>query len=210
MNYVQYGCGHHAPARWKNYDSSPTILFERAPVLGRFFSKNAARFPANVRRGDIVRGLPVAPESADGVYCSHTLEHLALDDFRAALRNTFAMLKPGGVFRLVLPDLEFIIRAYVADPRPTAAHEFMEQTMLGVPSRPHGLWGFMKGWLGGSHHLWMWDFKALSHELESVGFTAIRRASFGDSTDRMFDDVECLDRWTNCLGIECIRPHPKA
>lgn len=205
MNYVQYGCGHHAPATWLNFDSSPTILLERLPVLGRFVTKNAARFPANVRRGNIVRGLPLPDAAADAVYCSHTLEHLALDELRAALRNTFRLLKPGGVFRFVLPDLEFIARRYVDNRDPQAAHRFMEESMLGIPVRSRGFYSFVKDWLGGSKHLWMWDYKAMAHELHRAGFVDIRRATFGDSAYPFFNDVEQSDRWTNCLGVECRR-----
>lgn len=203
---VHYGCGHEAPADWLNFDSSPTIIFERLPLVGRFVKKNATCFPANVHRGDIVRGPLVPPGSAALVYCSHTLEHLALEAFHAALRHTFVMLRPGGRFRLVLPDLEFCARAYLADSVPTAAHAFMEQTMLGVRHRPRGLREFIRHWLGGSEHLWMWDFKSIRYELEAAGFTGIRRASFGDSTDARFKSVETRGRWNNALGVECVRP----
>jgi predicted SAM-dependent methyltransferase len=71
-------------------------------------------FPPNVRYGDIVKGLPVHAGSAAGVYASHVLEHLALDDLRTALRNTSAMLQAGGVFRLVVPDLEQLVHYYLA------------------------------------------------------------------------------------------------
>ena len=53
--YVQYGCGFSAPEGWKNFDASPTLQFERLPVIGRLFTKNASRFPENVRYGDIVK-----------------------------------------------------------------------------------------------------------------------------------------------------------
>jgi SAM-dependent methyltransferase len=206
MTYVQYGCGHHAPPSWENFDSSPTILFERLPLVGGLCAKNAVRFPANVRRGNIVRGLPLPPASADAIYCSHTLEHLALDELRQALRNTFTLLKPGGVFRFVLPDLEFIARRYLTSSDSHAAHRFMEEAMLGLPFRPRSLYDFVKSWLGGSKHLWMWDQKAMEHELAAAGFGSIRRASFGDAADSMFSAVEQADRWTDCLGMECRRP----
>lgn len=204
--HVQYGCGHEAPETWLNFESSPTLVLERLPLLGRFIRKNAARFPANVRRGDIVRGPLVPTGSAALVYCSHTLEHLALEDCRAALRHTLAMLRPGGRFRLVLTDLEALARTYVTDESPTVAHAFMENTMLGVPRRARGLAAFLHGWLGGSHHLWMWDYKALRHELVAAGFTEIRRAKFGDSTEPRFSEVEDEGRWAGALGIECMRP----
>ena len=206
MSYVQFGCGHDAPESWLNFDTSPTIILERLPVFGKIYSKNDARFPANVRRGNIVKGLPVAMHSASGVYCSHTLEHLALEEFRTALRQTKAMLKPGGYFRLVVPDLAYSIGRYNDSDSPTAAHQFLEETMLGRHTRPRGLGALLKQWLGGSEHYWMWDYPAMAHELNEAGFVEIRRAAFGDSPDPRFSEVEAESRWTDCLGVECRAP----
>jgi hypothetical protein len=56
---------------------------------------------------------------------------------------------------------------------------------------------------GNSQHLWMWDYNSLTKELDDCGFVKIRRAQFGDSSEPMFKDVEDLDRWEGCLGVEC-------
>ena len=72
-------------------------------------------FPANVEYGDIVKGLPVPTGSCRGIYSSHVLEHLALNDLRKALRETHRLLAEGGTFRLVVPDLEHEARTYLAD-----------------------------------------------------------------------------------------------
>lgn len=204
--YVQYGCGWSAPAGWRNFDASPTLRFERLPLVGRLYRRNARRFPDDVEYGDIVKGLPIGPESCDGVYCSHILEHLALQDFRAALRNTLAILRPRRTFRLVVPDLEIYCRRYLEDRQPEAAFRFLRDTCLGEESRPRSLGAFVTAWLGNSKHLWMWDFRSIARELESAGFTAIRRASFGDSGDPMFARTEDPDRWADCLGVECVKP----
>ena len=74
---VQYGCGWYAPEGWRNFDASPTLRFERIPLLGRLYTKNTERFPENVEYGDIVAGLPISDNSCQAVYCSHILEHLA-------------------------------------------------------------------------------------------------------------------------------------
>jgi SAM-dependent methyltransferase len=204
--FVQYGCGMSAPPGWRNFDASPTLRFERLPLVGRLYAKNRTRFPENVEYGDIVRGLPVPPSSCEGVYCSHVLEHLALTDFRLALRNTWRILVPGGLFRMVLPDLEQSVKAYSADPTEAAAPAFMQETGLGVESRATGLGGLLASWLGNSRHLWMWDFKSIEPELRASGFVAIRRASFGDGSEPAFREVEDEERWNGCLGVECRRP----
>jgi hypothetical protein len=45
--YVQYGCGWSAPKEWVNYDASPTLKWERIPILGRYTKE-----PGQRRMGD--------------------------------------------------------------------------------------------------------------------------------------------------------------
>jgi SAM-dependent methyltransferase len=161
------------------------------------------KFPTNVRYGDIVKGLPFSPNSVELLYCSHVLEHLALCELRQALMNCFRYLKPGGIFRFVLPDLEFMANQYINSSSPEAVLEFMRVTYLGKEERQRGIIAFLKEWLSGSQHLWMWDFKSLSLELEHVGFTNIRRAYLSDSGIAAFSELEQPDRWLNELGIQC-------
>jgi len=201
--YVQYGCGLSAPAGWRNFDASPTLQLQRIPIIGRIVTSRTPHFPHNVEYGDVTRGLPLRNESCVAVYCSHVLEHLALDDFRKALTETNRLLSIGGVFRLVVPDLERCIQHYVKSDSHDAAVEFMKETMLGKASRSRGFAQFLREWLGNSHHLWMWDYKSLRHELVAAGFMNIRRAQYGDSPDPAFLEVEEETRWAGCLGIEC-------
>ena len=206
LQYVQYGCGwnpHHAPKNWRNFDASPTLRFERIPLLGRLIKKNKTRFPQNVEYGDIIYGLPVVENSCKVVYCSHVLEHLSLEDFRRAVRNTYKILEPGGTFRFVVPDMEYYIQEYINDPSYERANNFMKNTRLGKEKRNRSLKQFFFEWLGNSQHLWMWDYKSLKYELEQADFVEVRRAQFADSTEPMFKKVEFWERWENCLGIEC-------
>ncbi len=203
--YVQYGCGWCAPTGWLNFDASPALRFERLPFVGAVYTKNAKRFPPHIRYGDITRGLPVAPNSCSAIYCSHILEHLALDDFEAALQNTFKYLKPGGVLRLVVPDLAQLARDYLADGSAQAAPRFMEASGLGKNRRARGLRGLLSAWLGNSTHLWMWDEKAMTEQLKKHGFKNIRRAYFGDADDTKFNEVEEKGRFEGCLAMQCER-----
>ena len=162
-------------------------------------------FPPNVEYGDIVKGLPVPEASCAGLYCSHVLEHLSLSDFRLALRNSHRLLFEGGVFRLVVPDLEHMVHSYLSGEGQSVCINFMEQTGLGHVTRSRGIAGFLREWIGNSGHLWMWDFKGLAAELKESGFWNIRRALPGDSADFRFLEVEDVGRWVNCLGVECVR-----
>lgn len=192
------------PDGWINFDCSPTLIIQKLPIAGSIIRTVCkTKFSKSVRYGDIVRGLPVGDHTAKGVYCSHVLEHLSLHDLRVALRNTHRILLPGGIFRMVLPDLRHIAAKYVGDETPAAAIDFMKETMLGKERRARGFSGLLRTWIGNADHLWLWDYQSLSKELIDVGFSSVRRAYFQDSLDPCFNAAERADRWHNTLGIEC-------
>jgi hypothetical protein len=206
--YVQYGCGHSAPEAWINFDVSPTLRIQKTPLLGSLLKKQLnTKFPPNVRFGDIVKGLPVEADSCDGLYCSHVLEHLSLRDFKTALKNSFTILKRDGIFRCVVPDLEFAARNYIRDLENgnKLASEFFigEGTLLGIEKRPRGFKNMISSLFGNSHHLWMWDHASLSEELRLAGFREIRNCNFNDCPDEMFRMVESEGRFGNAVAIEC-------
>lgn len=80
-------------ARWLNLDyvsTSPAV--KHANLLGR---------------------LPIGNASADLVYSSHFLEHIPSEHVASFLLECRRILKPGGVLRLVVPDLENLCRTYL-------------------------------------------------------------------------------------------------
>ena len=208
FDHVQFGCGLCAPQSWANFDAGPAFSLQRKlPFLRPFLVRQGfPDYPRNVQYGDVIKGLPVATGSASAVYSSHVLEHLTLAETRTTLRNIFRYLRPGGIFRFVVPDLEFYARNYITSPNSEAAVRFMQETMLGEEHTPRGLHAMPRAIFGRSRHLWMWDFKSFAHELQEAGFVDVRRASIGDSPDPRFAEVEEADRWENCLGIECHKP----
>jgi len=208
--YIQYGCGLSAPKEWKNFDTSPTLRLQKLPLIGTMFKGRLNTiFPDNVLYGDIVKGLPVKENSCDAVYCSHVLEHLALNDFRLALKNTYRIMKPNGVFRCVLPDLEVICREYLKaleQGDPNGSIDFIGKgTLLGIEERPKGIKGFLTSYLGNARHLWMWDHSSLEMELRKVGFKNIRKAGFNDSQEQVFKFVENKARFESAVVLEAIK-----
>jgi SAM-dependent methyltransferase len=205
--YIHYGCGLCAPPQWENYDSSPTLRLQKLPVIGTLIKKKLnVIFPENVLYGDITKGLPVPENSCDGIYCSHTLEHLSLFDFRNALANTHKLLKTRGIFRCVVPDLEIAAKQYIKalhNNESKASINFMYSTLLGVEERVKGIKAIAISLLGNSHHLWMWDRESLKNELITTGFQHVRECSYNDCEDKMFVHVEDANRFKNAVAIEC-------
>jgi predicted SAM-dependent methyltransferase len=206
--YMQYGCGFSAPVEWKNFDSSQTLRWERTPILGRW-TKNAERFPPHVKLGDIVAGLPLPDGSCKGIYASHVLEHLARDDFYRALENTFKLLAPGGIFRVIVPDLAYIAREYIRmldQGDPEAGHYLVSATILGEETRARGLFAMAYHTLNTSRHLWMWDEFSLRKALQDRGFDRVRKCAFDDCEDPMFRLVEDPRRFERAVAMEARKP----
>jgi predicted SAM-dependent methyltransferase len=93
MILVDLGCGRVWHPAWLNYDLRP-----RAP---------------QVRKLDLRRPLPLADRHADAVYHSHVLEHLPRATADRLLRECHRVLKPGGILRVAVPDLEDNARSYL-------------------------------------------------------------------------------------------------
>lgn len=206
--YVQVGCGQCAPEGWLNFDASPTLRAERLPLFGRFIRRNAHRFAANVRFGNIVRGLPIPDQSCAGIYASHVLEHLALDECRTALAHCHRYLQPGGILRVVMPDLEWVVDQYLkrktAEPA-LAASGFMHDSVLGDETRPRHFGKRLVEAYGNARHRWLWDYAAFAEALTQAGFTRIRRCEFDDCDDPHFRAVEDSARFQDALAVECRR-----
>jgi len=69
----------------------------------------------DVKPWDLRKRLPYADGSMDLVYSSHLLEHLSPEQAEKLLKESLRVLKPGGVVRVVVPDLEALARNYLCE-----------------------------------------------------------------------------------------------
>lgn len=90
--YLNLGCNSYFKKDWTNLD------FEAREYVYAF---------------DLRRRLPFAEAQFDGIYISHVLEHLSIADARKLATECCRILKQGAVFRVVVPDLEFLAATYV-------------------------------------------------------------------------------------------------
>ncbi len=110
LNYVNLGCGNRYHPDWINIDITAT--------------------GPNVRAHDLSRGIPLPDASCDVVYHAAVLEHLRRSDAAAFLVECHRVLKPGGIVRVGVPDLEKICQLYlsslvaVLNGDETAAHDY--------------------------------------------------------------------------------------
>lgn len=67
----------------------------------------------DVKRVNLLNGLPYGDNTFDIVYSSHYIEHIPKSELSNFLQECNRVLKPNGLIRLVLPNFENIAREYV-------------------------------------------------------------------------------------------------
>jgi SAM-dependent methyltransferase len=200
---VNLGSSARVARGWNNVDSSWLLRLAQHPALGRALhgaglvsEERYARMRGLER--DVVcwnlrRGIPFPDASVDVVYHSHVLEHLEREDAPGFLRECRRVLKPGGVLRVVVPDLERLARRYLdvverlpggatLDDHAAAVDEIFDQMVTRIPrlraQRPAAVRFLENVFVGdtrrsGEMHRWMYDRHSLGRLLSDAGFTEI-------------------------------------
>ncbi|HOW28630.1 MAG TPA: methyltransferase domain-containing protein [Elusimicrobiota bacterium] len=168
------------------------------------------------RNADIVvdlnrQTLPFQDNSVDGIYSSHTLEHILPEKQEMVFAEMHRILKPSGMIRLVVPDIARAINAY-------KNHDSHFLRSTDNPSKLKSLpdlnicrlsaWFFTysensSSFLGG--HVMAFDDDLLVHYLRQSRFTDIAKMTYGDHS-RIFHGKD-IERYKNCsLYYEARKP----
>lgn len=67
----------------------------------------------DVKQVNILSGLPFEDNTIDVIYSSHFIEHLSISQANYVLKESIRIMKPKGVLRIVVPDLENVCREYL-------------------------------------------------------------------------------------------------
>jgi len=118
------GCGAVFHPGWDNFDFTP--------------------MDPGVRKIDLARPIPFKPATYGTCYLSHVLEHLSRQRVPSLLAEIWQSLQPGGVLRIVVPDLEVIAQLYLRELLAAAAatdeeaclrHEWMTLELIDQMTR---------------------------------------------------------------------------
>ena len=84
-----------------------------------------------VQQADLLGPLPVADASLQLVYSSHFIEHVPRSHIAGLLRECRRALQPGGLLRLVVPDLQEMCSRYL-QARSAGEHEIADVLVLEI------------------------------------------------------------------------------
>jgi SAM-dependent methyltransferase len=219
--YLNLACGARTRPGWNNLDFSPYARLRRRPQLTSALKAVGLLSAERIERlhnidpkiicWNLAHGVPFLADQFDMVYHSHFLEHLARAQAVIFLKECRRVLKPGGVLRVVVPDLELIMRSYqesLATLDSGRAHgdflslhegaigALLEQMVRteSTGTQVQKPWvRKVERWLRGNAaktgevHRWMYDRYSLAHLLEELDFTQVRQCAV---------DTSWIDGWS--------------
>lgn|SRR5262249_36167881 len=201
---INLGCGLSIARGWINIDNSPNARLAKYPrlrwILWKLGILSDVHYSTNWSRSikihNLKNGIPYPDSSIDYIYAAHLLEHLTLRDAERLIRESFRGLNPGGIIRIVVPDLTIGARRYVAalEANPsdaTAAPFFLNWLQLSRPGVR-------------DPHLWMYDAPSLAAMLGEAGFINVIVCEYRQGR---VPDCEILDNRPNdSVHLEAEKP----
>lgn len=124
---------------------------------------------------DLTKPIPLPDGSVDYVYSEDFIEHLTFQAGSKLLAECARVLKPGGIVRLVTPDLRALATAYLE--RSERSLQWYRDNFPGIFSFAQMFNTGMRAW----GHRFLYDEEFLSAVLERLGLEVDRRA-FNESS----------------------------
>jgi SAM-dependent methyltransferase len=198
-NKLHLGAFDQVAEGWINTDVTPHLVVARIPGLAfllhraqrisdaRYEAYRDGRF-ARLRHLDLTRRFPFPDDSLAAIYASHVFEHLHVDVAERALAECHRVLMPGGVARIVVPDLETLVNSYdPADP-----DVFLDGVYQGR-SATDNRW---------ARHWWHYNARSLGARMRSAGFSQVDRCEYRQGR---CPDLEAIESREWSLFMEAVK-----
>lgn len=173
MRNLHIGCLETGLPGWVNTDITPHIFIARVPGAARLlrglslmtrerYEQHRRGVFARVRYLNAAKHFPYSTGSFDNVFSCHMLEHLYRSEARNCVSEVYRVLKPGGVFRVIVPDLDIAVRDYDR----TDPESFLEKIYVNTQRQDK------------NRHHWMYTAASLAELLLRSGFGKTQRCSY--------------------------------
>ena len=174
---LNWGCGEWTEHGWINSDVKPG--------------------PAIDVVADIRVGLPLEPDSLDYIVAIHSLPEIPFTEIVPTLTELRRVLKPGGVLRLALPDLDKGIAAYQR--RDTDYFKVPDDDARSVGAK----FVTQMVWYGYSRSLFTYEF--IEEQLQKAGFASVANCAFKQTASPYPEIVELDNRERESLFVEAVK-----
>ena len=193
------GCFHQVHEGWVNTDITPNILISRIPFSAKIlhslgvmndehYEMHSKGIFKQVKYMNICKPLPYGDNTVECMFCSHVLEHLYPHQVKHLLTEALRVLTPGGIFRVSVPSLEWVVSLYdKEDP-----YRFLNYMYELDFKRPK------------NSHKWMYNDQSLARLFNEHGFQKVNKCEYQQG---LLPDVEKMDSRPNeSIFVEACKP----
>lgn len=165
---LNVGCGTDYKKGWINIDNNSDDNIEKLDL-----------------NWDLRNPLPFADGSVNYIFNEHFVEHLTVDESQKAIKDFMRVLKPGGVMRIAMPDLEDCIKLYLD--KDWRKRPVIKDHGLDFVETPAELLNMSFSWWG---HKWIYDWTELKRRLKQAGYTNFKKATHSKSIHKELNNLE--------------------
>jgi len=176
---LHLGCGPDVKPGWVNIDLQVPPPHNSVP---------STTPPTFAIDSDLRRPLPLENDSCAYIYSCHFFEHLNRQHGEALMEDCYRVLRPGGIFRIVLPDFKKTFAAYLAGDR-----DFFDLVENGgfLPRCENGQ-RLMSDFVNFSvyqsgEHKQVYDEQTIEHLLKKMGYSRVAISEVDENIDQNID-----------------------
>ncbi len=136
---------------------------------------------------DLRNNLPLDDNSVDFIFNEHFLEHLSIAEGQRALRDFLRVLKPSGIMRISMPDLERVVALYNNPNWKKDCEKFFKKFGLDfIKTKAEFININFRAW----GHKWLYDWEELERRLAEAGAKEITKATIYKSKYPELNNLE--------------------
>ena len=164
---LQIGGGKHIKEGWLNGDI----------LIGDIYFNASNKFP-------------IKSNSFDYIFAEQFLEHLNFKSGKFCLEECYRVLKPGGLLRIVTPDLKGLFKIYEDKNIVVKSEEVLERHRKNHNKDCLNLCHFLNDNFRMWGHSFIYDIETLEKLFLSIGFQDIKHVKFGTSEHPELNGLE--------------------
>tara|TARA_B100001250_G_C19749546_1_gene767040 strand:+ start:360 stop:1007 length:648 start_codon:yes stop_codon:yes gene_type:complete len=210
---INVGCGDKPTEGWRNYDNSWSVRLAEKNFITYFIikvgilSESQQKFISYAKKENILwanvsKNIPEKDSTVDVVYSCHMVEHLEKEDAILFLKESYRVLKMGGIIRVVVPNLKQQVESYI---KKGDADEFILSTFL-TRKFPKSFFEKLNYILvGDRNHQWMYDGDSLCKLLSLSGFKNPKIVEPGTTLIKNPGMLDLKERYEESVYVEAIK-----
>lgn len=202
---LNLGCGNQVLPDWINVDYALGAKLYKLPLFPWLNSQlklfNLEWHP-DIFLWDLRQKFPWENNSIDVVYSSHTLEHFNKQQGLHFLKECYRILQPGGIMRIIVPDLNPIVQRYLK--QEITADNFVDLLEVSYDNSHENLIKKIIAPLIKFPHKCMYDTNTLLRIMSVVGFACQSKQPF-DSEIFDINQIELSERTVDAVIVEGIK-----